>query len=448
LGLAFSMVREPAEIDDAMWLLKLAGISDLKTGIEVDGPNLIYAYDYYLAPERGIDFLFMDRDSMRAMAAAKRGTEWNNTNLELITEEDVDKSLKDVTIPVTVTAAAKNGIPLYYNNKNTDAVALRSSGAGEDAVSVKLGLIPAAVPLVVNTGTSHGNIIGDVHGTVDIKSIGGGAAVFGGFTAASRMQKYTTIQLIEAAAKIKASSAAVYQKLVTGFGNFVTALRDVKVGDEQVGVVVMGANAVLDNAGTFESLKQVKGAQHALKAVVWGEKPATDQEAMDLTSALTATSITKEAAVMLDSMENVLERIGEEYNIGQSKIMLMLSEKDVAALEKEFDMTIAEFLDRNVLLKATIIKDSASGEAAPMTLAFANLLARNLKVEAPALGSALARLTAMTYKDASTDVIAAVTDLTANLVTIMPVNVDAETAQAAQDYKDATAAARKLDIGV
>ncbi|MDD5775806.1 MAG: hypothetical protein PHS64_07690, partial [Candidatus Omnitrophica bacterium] len=184
------------------------------------------------------------------------------------------------------------------------------------------------------------------------------------------------------------------------------------------------------------------------KAVVWGEKPATDQDAIDLTSALAATSITKEAAVMLDSMENVLKRIGEEYNIGQRKIMLMLSEKDVAALEKEFDMTIAEFLDRNVLLKATIIKDSASGEAAPMTLAFANLLARNLKVEAPALGSALARLTAMTYKDAATDVIAAVTDLTANLVTIMPVNVDAETAQAAQDYKDATKVARKLDIGV
>ncbi|HNQ50803.1 MAG TPA: PEP/pyruvate-binding domain-containing protein [Candidatus Omnitrophota bacterium] len=419
-------------IEMQLRVFKTFGISPENTDIGLEmttSADPIMIQDYI---NQGIKFFtYKDKELAEALLAA------NLENPDIFAVEGKEKAAQEALVRPL---AYVQGIVAENKNKGawlgltSDQIKAPVIPEGPDSGASR----PATLPLVVDSSTVHGNI----------KTIGGGTVVPGGVTAASRMPKYSTIQLIEAAAKIKATSAAVYQKLVTGFGNFVTALRDVKVDDERVGVVVMGANAVLDNAGTFESLKQVKGAQHALKAVVWGEKPASDEEDVDLSSALAATGITKEAVVMLDSMENVLERIGEEYNIGQSKIMLMLSEKDVLALEKEYDMDIKEFLDRHPLLKATIVKNSASGEAAPMTLAFANLLARNLKVEAPALGSALARLTAMTYKDASSAVIAAVTDLTANLVTIMPVNVDAETAQAAQDYKDATAVARKLDIGV
>jgi hypothetical protein len=245
----------------------------------------------------------------------------------------------------------------------------------------------------------------------------------------------------DALANIKDASSAVYHSFITGFGNFITAFREVKATENQIGVVVIGAHAVLDNAATYESLKQFKDAQSALKAVVWGAKPASVQDQANLNSALEATNITKEATVMLSSMKAVLESFGPG-----KKVMLLLSEKDVAALEAEVGISIAELLDENKLLKVAIVKDSVNGEAAPMTLAFANLMARNLNVVAPGLRKNLERLVAMTYKDAVTpDAMGALTDLSASLVTIAPVGVNAETDSAAQTYKETT---RKLESGV
>ncbi len=118
--LALSKVREPSEIDDARLLMKELGLANIPLGMVVNSPNNIFAYDFYLAKERGISFMLLDREAMRELAEAKRGTEWDNVNTELINDADVDKSLARVTIPVTKTAAANYGVTLYLaeNPKN------------------------------------------------------------------------------------------------------------------------------------------------------------------------------------------------------------------------------------------------------------------------------------------------------------------------------------------
>lgn len=120
--LALSKVREPSEIDDTRLLLKELGITDLPLGMVINSPNNIFAYDYYLAKERGISFLLLDREAKRELAEAKRGTEWDNINAELINDKDVDKSLAEVTIPVTKTAAAQYGVTLYLAENPTNKI--------------------------------------------------------------------------------------------------------------------------------------------------------------------------------------------------------------------------------------------------------------------------------------------------------------------------------------
>ncbi len=122
IALALSKVREPSEIDDTRSLLNELGITGLPLGMVINSPNNIFAYDYYLAKERGVSFLLLDREAKRELAEAKRGTEWDNINAELITDKDVDKSLAAVTIPVTKTAAAEYGVTLYLTENPTNTI--------------------------------------------------------------------------------------------------------------------------------------------------------------------------------------------------------------------------------------------------------------------------------------------------------------------------------------
>ncbi len=122
IGLALSKLREYPEIDETLALLDEAGLSDITLGMVANSPNHIYALDYYLAKERRIKFLLLDREAMRELAEAKRGTEWDNVNKVLITDDDVDASLKDVTIPVLKTAAAKYDVTLYLTEKPTNEI--------------------------------------------------------------------------------------------------------------------------------------------------------------------------------------------------------------------------------------------------------------------------------------------------------------------------------------
>ncbi len=123
IALALSVVREISEVDAVGSLLKEVGLTGIPLGIVANGPNLIYAYDYYLAKERGISFLLLDREAKRELAAAKRGTEWDNVNTTLITDKDVDETLADVTIPVTKTQAAKFGVSLYLSENPANKIA-------------------------------------------------------------------------------------------------------------------------------------------------------------------------------------------------------------------------------------------------------------------------------------------------------------------------------------
>jgi len=127
IALALSNVREPSEIRDTLYFVKQAGLSGLQVGIVVNNPSLMYIYDEILGDEKNqISFLLLDRETKRKLASAKMGREWWNVNSKkpLITDADVDEALKDVTIPVTKTAAAKYGKKLYLGeqptNKNVD----------------------------------------------------------------------------------------------------------------------------------------------------------------------------------------------------------------------------------------------------------------------------------------------------------------------------------------
>lgn len=121
IGLALSKLRDYPEIDETLALLDEAGLSDIPLGMVGNSPNHIYALDYYLAKERRIKFLLLDREAQE-LAEAKRGTEWDNVNKVLITDADVDASLKDVTIPVLKTAAEKYGVTLYLTEKPTNEI--------------------------------------------------------------------------------------------------------------------------------------------------------------------------------------------------------------------------------------------------------------------------------------------------------------------------------------
>lgn len=122
IALALSKVREPSEIDDVRLLLKESGLTDIPLGMVVNSPNNIFAYDYFLIRKKGATFLLLDREAKRELVEAKRGTEWDNVNRVLITDPDVDKSLADVTIPITKSAAAKFGATLYMAEKPTNEV--------------------------------------------------------------------------------------------------------------------------------------------------------------------------------------------------------------------------------------------------------------------------------------------------------------------------------------
>jgi len=121
VSFALSKVRELSELDDVQTLLKETGATTVPIGLVNDSPNIIYAIDEYLAVDRGIDFVMMDRKAMRDLAEAKRCTEWDNNNTVLITDADVDRDLKDVSIPVTKTAAAKHNVPLYLSSAEPEA---------------------------------------------------------------------------------------------------------------------------------------------------------------------------------------------------------------------------------------------------------------------------------------------------------------------------------------
>jgi len=122
IALALSMVREVSEIDDTAKLLKKAGLRDIPLGLVINSPNLIYAYDYYLNEDRGISFLLLDREAKRELGETKRITEWDNVNVELINDEQVNKALAEVTIPVTKTAAAKYNKVFYLTEKPTNEI--------------------------------------------------------------------------------------------------------------------------------------------------------------------------------------------------------------------------------------------------------------------------------------------------------------------------------------
>ncbi len=117
ISLALSKLRDYLEVDETLVLLEEAGLNDMPLGMVGNSPNHIYALDYYFAKERKIKFLLLDREAMRELAEAKRGTEWDNVNKALITDTDVDKTLEAVTIPVIKTAAEESGVTLYLTEK-------------------------------------------------------------------------------------------------------------------------------------------------------------------------------------------------------------------------------------------------------------------------------------------------------------------------------------------
>ena len=123
IGLTLRTVREVQEVKDTGMLLKELGIEEggIDLALAVDVPDIQYYLDDFLEGDfdYGISAIVMSADAQRQLAQFKRGTEWDNHNVKklrlkpLITDDDVRKSLKDVTLPVVMTAADKYKVPLY-----------------------------------------------------------------------------------------------------------------------------------------------------------------------------------------------------------------------------------------------------------------------------------------------------------------------------------------------
>lgn len=161
IGLTLRTVREVQEVKDTTILLSELGIEegDIDLALAVDVPDIQYYFDDFLEGDfdYGINALVMSAGMQRQLAQFKRGTEWDNRNVKklrlkpLITDKDVRKSLKDVTLPVAMTAADKYKVPLYIP---TDAP-LTALASNQKLVQVEDELLSRITELLASRAESR-----------------------------------------------------------------------------------------------------------------------------------------------------------------------------------------------------------------------------------------------------------------------------------------------------
>jgi pyruvate, water dikinase len=240
------------------------------------------------------------------------------------------------------------------------------------------------------------------------------------------------LPIIQQAASIANSrDKMVYYNFDQGIDSFVNTVKDVKGAS---GAVILGANTVLDNAGTVEALKKYQGS--GMKFVVWSKKAADNKAADELSNKLQALGITSEVAeVRVSSLGSLMENLSSE-GILQSKVTLIVSEADARDIAQEFKVKdLDAFLSLNPMLKAQTVQSADANSINAMPLVIARAVAGVLANE-QAVTQQFAKLVQNYQGRLSDSALARFNDLAVSLSEVPLVKVSDEVAEAQITYKE------------
>jgi uncharacterized protein YneR len=169
----------------------------------------------------------------------------------------------------------------------------------------------------------------------------------------------------DARGTMQLSDRLVYQDLVRSYEALAKTFADVKNTD---GIVVLGANAVLQNAGTLTALQTIKDSNADFKFVVWAKDAATAE-------ALKKTEVEKAAQIViapkLESMFKELEKLG----VPNERIRLINVGMDVQGTE------LTELIRANPGVQAINLKAAEEQAINSMPLVIARAVVSILRDE-------------------------------------------------------------------
>ncbi|MFC1658663.1 type II glyceraldehyde-3-phosphate dehydrogenase [Candidatus Omnitrophota bacterium] len=231
--------------------------------------------------------------------------------------------------------------------------------------------------------------------------------------------------LSELQSTIQTAEISVHNARPQRFDNFINALRENKESNH--GVVVVGANAILENAGAISALKMLKGTGY--EVVVWAQHEAQ----LELLKVMGIEEITK-TLISYESSQKSLEDILSEY--GKSGIPTALIASPLDRVNIDLDNIKGSGVE-TVNLQSPEAKETKSINSMPL-----------------AIGRAVASLTeddyiinrfeelTLAYVDArqvSSEDLAKINNLTLELPEMPLVSVSEEVAQAQITYEETVA---------
>jgi AraC-like DNA-binding protein len=150
-------------------------------------------------------------------------------------------------------------------------------------------------------------------------------------------------------ALILGDDSAIYNALKAGFGDVVSAVNDIK---NAKGAVVIGANAIFDNAGSIAALQEAHDADGVVKFAVWAEDGKAKK-------ALEELGVGNFATIHL-GLKSALKAVAEA-RIAQEKIALINSDIDVSNIESE--LSYAERVQFLAKVKKVYVETPKPGAA-------------------------------------------------------------------------------------
>ena len=222
---------------------------------------------------------------------------------------------------------------------------------------------------------------------------------------------------------------SVYQAEAVNFDNIVKSASEILNAQ---GAVLIGANAILDNAGAISALQKAKDAAGVVTFAVW----AKDEAARDTLEALGV----NEMATIYIGLENALKAVAES-KIPQSRTALISSDLDMDAIKAEFILPDATAFFDKVKVKNVYVATPRMGQVNKqinaMPLVMAKALAMIFNTE-DAMKQQLQNMARAYLKDGliSEADMASLVQLTTQLADMPLVSVTDDVAKQQETYED------------
>jgi phosphoenolpyruvate synthase/pyruvate phosphate dikinase len=229
---------------------------------------------------------------------------------------------------------------------------------------------------------------------------------------------------------IRLLDESVYRVMSQGFGNFVNSLQGLT---NSSGGLIIGANTVLENAGTLAAVKKIKSAQPELKIVFWAKDKLTASKLKTLgTESISDT-------VIAESLTQALKAL-KDLQVENNRIVLVNSDLDNKDIKEEFQVKdIPEFLSKPEVKGIRIVgvhaaSTFAGGESInPMPLVLARATAAVYKDE----GQVVKQYEKLSANSGlSEDTLKALNDLDQEFATVPLVKVSEDIAKAQITYEE------------